>query len=410
MHNAVTFLKLNDALILVYTPRDDDSWVHAKFDRGEELVIKGTFRLRQQHLLDLKIHDEEADSLENDLQFQIATLKGSYYYVDSKILSIDVPVLIHETATITWKWFTAEERVSIFKEIAELKPQRIVIGGDTPDAIPVVEYEKMIENFPNRHELKRYVLARVGSVVREYAETKVDAERLYRAYVQKRLRRTPRDLLARFSDQEQQKYQYMLDRLRAMLASEQSYPEAVWQTEILQIILLLNPKYIKAIQNVSIRDVDQRRTRRADILLVDASGNVDLIEIKQPFDQCILTPGQYRNNHIPLRELSGAVMQIEKYIYYLNRWGKTGEDTLTEKYRGEFPEGFKIRITNPSGIIIMGRDNNLSAAQLQDFEVVKRKYRNIVDIITYDDLLRRLEFILSHYSNGADRPTNRSSH
>jgi hypothetical protein len=34
------------------------------------------------------------------------------------------------------------------------------------------------------------------------------------------------------------------------------------------------------------------------------------------------TLGQYRNNHIPLRELSGAVMQIEKYIYYLNRWGK----------------------------------------------------------------------------------------
>jgi hypothetical protein len=255
----------------------------------------------------------------------------------------------------------------------------------------------LIENFPTRHELKRYVLARVGSVIREYSETQVDAERLYRKYVAKRLRRTPRDIVARFRAQEQQKYGYLLDRLQAMLASEESYPEAVWQAEILQIILLLNPKYIKAIENVPIRDLDLHTTRMADILLVEASGNVDLIEIKQPFDQCIITRGQYRNNHIPLRELSGSVMQIEKYIYYLNRWGKSGEDILTEKYRDKFPEGFKIRITNPSGIIIMGRDNNLSPGQLQDFEVVKRKYTNIIDIITYDDLLRRLEFILRHY-------------
>jgi hypothetical protein len=398
MHNAVSFLKLNDVLILVYTPRDDDSWVHAKFDRDEELVIKRTFHFRRQHLLNLKEHDEEADTFEDDpLQFQVATLKEGYYCFDSEILPIGVPLLIHQTATINWKWFTAEQRVSIFKEIAELRPRRIVIGGDAPDAIPTADYENLIENFPTRHELKRYVLARVGSVIREYSETQVDAERLYRKYVAKRLRRTPRDLMARFRDQEQQKYEYLLNRLQAMLAAEQSYPEAVWQTEILQIILLLNPKYIKAVQNVPIRDLDLRTTRRADILLVDASGNVDLIEIKQPFDQCIITPGQYRNNHIPLRELSGAVMQIEKYIYYLNRWGKTGEDVLTERYQDEFPEDFKIRITNPSGIIIMGRDNNLSPAQLQDFEVVKRKYTNIVDIITYDDLLRRLEFIFKYY-------------
>jgi len=84
--------------------------------------------------------------------------------------------------------------------------------------------------------------------------------------------------------------------------------------------------------------------------------------------------------------------------------GKTGEDVLTERYQGEFPEGFKIRITNPSGIIIMGRDNNLSPAQLQNFEVVKRKYTNIVDIITYDDLLRRLEFIFKYYKQLA-RPS-----
>jgi len=36
----------------------------------------------------------------------------------------------------------------------------------------------------------------------------------------------------------------------------------------------------------------------------------------------------------------------------------------------------------------------LAAAQRRDFEVVRRKYKSVIDIITYDDLLRRLEFVL----------------
>jgi Shedu protein SduA, C-terminal len=132
-----------------------------------------------------------------------------------------------------------------------------------------------------------------------------------------------------------------------------------------------------------------------DFLLVDSNGNTDLIEIKKPFENAIMTKGCYRDNYIPLRELSGAVMQIEKYVYYLNRWSYEGEKYLTEKYKKELPNGFEIKITNPSGIIIMGREKNLSIDQKRDFEVVKRKYKNVVDIITYDNLLERLRFTIS---------------
>ena len=179
-----------------------------------------------------------------------------------------------------------------------------------------------------------------------------------------------------------------------MLKAESGYNEAAWQAEILQIILLLNPKYIKALRGAPVRDTYRNVNRQIDILLVDASGNVDIVEIKQPFDKCIVTNNQYRDNFIPLRELSGTVMQVEKYVFYLNKWGRAGETSLTEKYKSELPDGFSIKITNPGGLIIMGRDNNLSHDQRQDFEVVKRKYKNVIDIITYDDLLRRLEFII----------------
>ena len=127
--------------------------------------------------------------------------------------------------------------------------------------------------------------------------------------------------------------------------------------------------------------------------MIDSSGYVDAIEIKQPFSECIVTSNCYRGNHVPMRELNGTVMQIEKYLYHLNRWGKQGEDKLNKKYGDQLPSGLKLKIVNPNGMIIMGRDEDLTSAQKNDFEVIRRKYRNVLEIMTYDDMLRRLKII-----------------
>ena len=47
----------------------------------------------------------------------------------------------------------------------------------------------------------------------------------------------------------------------------------------------------------------------------------------------------------------------------------------------------------------MGRDEGLSEEQKNDFEVIRRKYRNVVDIITYDDLLGRLKVIRGQFKS-----------
>ncbi|PIP41578.1 MAG: hypothetical protein COX19_03265 [Desulfobacterales bacterium CG23_combo_of_CG06-09_8_20_14_all_51_8] len=405
MRPAIEFEQQGSTLLLLYTARDDDSWVYDRFDRGEDLLIKGTFHFRREHLLAQQSADAPNDEITfvdfEPLRFRVVHLEGEYFSFDPEVLPIGYPLLIHRDAQMTWKWFTAEQRTSIFRVISEIRPKRIVIGGNEPDAIPEAEFEKLITNFPTGHELKRYVLARVAAVVREFSETQVDAERLFRKYVNKRLSKRTVDIVGLFRRDEEKKYRYLLDRLSTMLAVEETYPEAAWQAEILQIVLLLNPKYIKAIEHGPVRDADRGTTREIDILLIDASGNVDVIEIKKPFNKCIVTEGLHRDNHIPLRELSGSVMQVEKYLYYLNRWGAEGEEALTAKYREQLPSGFSIKITNPTGIIIIGRDNKLTEAQRRDFEVVKRKYKNIADIITYDELLRRLDFVIKQFSADA---------
>jgi hypothetical protein len=60
-----------------------------------------------------------------------------------------------------------------------------------------------------------------------------------------------------------------------------------------------------------------------------------------------------------------------------------------------------IRITSPKAMIILGRDQRpngspaLDASQQLDLEIIKRKYANMIDILTYDDLLRRLDNIIA---------------
>ncbi len=294
--------------------------------------------------------------------------------------------------------FIAERNISIFSKIANLIQGSIYIGGPQENAIPKQAFQKLLQKFPNTYELNRYASARIGAVISSYLKLKEDYEDKYQKYINKKGGKEGSDLYSMVVTAEVAKYKSIVDKLKSMLNEEPSYSEKQWQEEILQIILLLYPKYIFVFKNAPVKDIYSKKNKWIDFLLVDATGNIDIIEIKKPFDKCIVTHATYRDNHIPLRELSGTVMQIEKYIFYLNKWGKAGEEKLTSYYRNDLPNGFAIKITNPGAIIIMGRENELTEDQLKDFEVIKRKYKNVIDIITYDDLIRRLETILNHWA------------
>lgn len=408
---AIEFEAVGNKLLLIYRPHDGTHWVYRKFKRGDEVILKGTFHLTRANL----VHDDvdewvdDADYVphgdpddfefggEDRIVFLVANAdRGNYFRFGKDVLPVGVDVLLHRQARPTWKWFSADRKTSVLGVVAHLKPSRIVIGGDAPDAIPVVDYERLIDQFPTSHELKRYVLARVSTVVREYTDATVDAEAQLRKTVDRKVKGTPKDLAAPFRAADVRKYEYLRKHLNDMLTSKPgAYKEAHWQDQIIKIICLLNPKYIEAFTAVKVKDFDGGTWRILDILLVDASGNVDVLEIKQPFGEAMLTGGLYRDNHVPLRELSGTVIQVEKYLLHLSRWGIKGEEILTRRYAARLPPGFKIRVVNPSGLIIMGRDHDMIPQQRHDFEVVRRHYKHIADIVTYDDLLRRLETVLT---------------
>lgn len=190
---AVEFEIFDDEFHLVYRPRDDTSWVREKFERGDELLVKGTFYLTSRDLVEDAAKEADAASSDDDdivwvddyrLVFSIATAEGEYFRLKPEILGFETPVLLHRDAKPDWKWFSAERKVSILGVVQSLGLERIVIGGPDPDAIPIAEYERLLKQFPTPHELRRYVQARVGTVVRQYTDPAVDAEALLNAYRQ----------------------------------------------------------------------------------------------------------------------------------------------------------------------------------------------------------------------------------
>jgi hypothetical protein len=400
---AVTFAAQGTKLHLVYRPdiRSPDSF-RKELAQGSTVTIKGTYHLSKANLFKgrVKRDPDDLNDHEDEIRFVVASAEGRYFVFDPTILDVEVPVLVARDARPSWKWFTAEERTSVARVLAELRPSRIVIGGDAPDAIPVAEYEKLIAQFPSHHEKQLYVKSRLAAVFRELTDAKVDAIANLDRYVEKRVSVRPKDLIAPLRHSEISKWEFLREQLKLMLQDDAGIPERQWQAQILDIVRLLNPKYIAAFTSVTIKDSLSDRIRQLDIMLVDVNGNVDVIEIKKPFKARIFTTATYRDNHVPHRELVGTAMQLEKYLFHLARWGSTGEDTLTRRYSGKLPTGLRLRIVNPGGLIIMGRDDDLTSDQKGDFEMYRRQHKNIVDVMTYDDLLRRLDRVLEQLKFG----------
>lgn len=402
----IEFQKSNNTVTLSYSSdRRSPEWVYHELDKSGSVTIGKAFSFTKNELLTTFDQNHEHAPIE----FRVAKKEGEYFCFPKEVLSIEHDLYIHKNIKLERKLFIAERGISIFRKLDNLVSHSIYIGGNEDGAIPEATIKDLLKAFPNTYELNRYASARIAGVLSSYIETKDDYEEKYQQYLNKRVSREGTNLSYLFSEVELLKYKGILEKLNNMLGDEASYSEAQWQEELLQIVLLLYPKYIYLFKEAPVRDTYSNTNRSIDYLLVDSSGNTDIVEIKKPFDKCVVTNRTYRDNYIPLRELSGTVMQIEKYIFYLNKWGKRGEEKLSEYYKDQVAPGFKIKITNPSGLIIMGRTKGLTQEQIQDFEVIKRKYKNVIDIITYDDLLERLKFVIDRWTETHNKSMQRTA-
>jgi hypothetical protein len=393
----IDFRKRGEHLLMRYVPdRAADDWLVKPLESEDDIPLSGRVFFVRQEIYRPDIDDGEY-GMDPCYRFEVGHLNGDYYQMDREFLGIEYDLYLHESLAFQRTTFAAETNIPIFRGFNSYGFTELYVGGDRPDALPKAVFEEMLQQFPNSYELKKYARARVSSMIRSYVPIGTDFEAQYQKYREKKASAKGSDPQEQFGEYESDKFSALVDKIEKMLVGADTYSETQWQKEILQVLRFLYPKYVKVIREAPVRDSLAGKDREIDFLLVDACGYVDAIEIKKPFAECIVTSNRYRDNHVPMRELSGTVMQLEKYLYHLNRWGQAGENVLNKLYAGELPEGLKIKIVNASGMIIMGRDIALTPDQKADFEVIRRKYRNILEVMTYDDMLRRLKTIRDQF-------------
>lgn len=380
----------SDLALKYYSDLQPSIWLDRKLKSTESFLIKNVFLLSQQTL----IKRVEPDFEEPEFYFRIGKLFADYYKIEKEVFGLKNDFYFFKDLDFDVEFFVAGTKISLLKKIDNNIKQPFYIGGEKEDSLPIEEFESLIKIFPNTHEINLYRDSKITSIINNYFDEVPDKELQYNNYLKKKLPSFKSKIRKTFKESEIVKYETLLGKLKFMLNNEVRYSEHQWQEEILQIILLLFPKYIAVFKEVEFRDIYNNKKRRLDYGLIDFMGNLDLIEIKIPSETNIVSKRQHRDNHVPNRDLSVAIMQIEKYIYYLNKLGIKGEKELTKKYKSELPPDLEIKIINPNGMIIMGRDILLEKSQLSDFEIIKRKFKNIIDIFTYDDLLRRLEITI----------------
>ena len=82
-----------------------------------------------------------------------------------------------------------------------------------------------------------------------------------------------------------EKYVFIKERFEEEL-KKGNYDEGQWQTFVKHILLLIFPQYIEILESVQVPDKHSKKkttNREIDLVLVNANGCIDIMEIKQPF-------------------------------------------------------------------------------------------------------------------------------
>lgn len=329
------------------------------------------------------------------LRFRIGTVSQDYTKIDTNVVRTEHTFYFLNEIKLKAKMFVAKTGISILRKIDAVIESDIYIGGDetVEGFLPTDVFLELINKFPKTAELRHYANARIASIVKEYfVETEVHELALKR-FLDRRSNYVHRDITYHGRLVDLEKFRSLSVKLGELLNEAAGMDEGAWQTQVHDLIRMLYPKYILGSREIKIRGVDGY-DKRPDFLLIDANGYVDVMEIKKPDVQLLTKQSSYRNNYVPVRELAGATQQIEKYIYCLNYWGEAGERHIKEKLSDKLPDGIYPKIVNPQGILILGRSNDFNNQQKSDFELIKRQYKHIADIMTYDDLRFRVKNII----------------
>ncbi len=136
--------------------------------------------------------------------------------------------------------------------------------------------------------------------------------------------------------------------------------------------------------------IDNKGGVYSDYILGCGPSNICLIEIKTPCTSLLKTTEYRKGVYAPSDELSGAIVQLRKQ-----------KDNFTKEYytlSGNNPEEYKFKMYDPKCYLIIGSNEDFSKEQAQSFELFRKELKDI-EIITYTELIKKLDLIVQSLAN-----------
>lgn len=340
----------------------------------------------------------------DDIIFIIGVVEDGYYKIKADILGTERDYCFEEKIRLSKKDFVAARKTSIlqmFDKLIGTNAKEVYIDkkcfSEADNHISYDDFRKFQKSIPHDAELLKYIWMRSATVFKGIfpeADRRIDIHEKWMGRIERNLPNNQ----AYESNVAELDYFHALDykklievrnRLDYFVKNCDAYNESTFQQAIAEIIRFIFPKYLYSVREVRFKGIDSN-DKQPDFVLIDYNGMIDFLEIKKPSSK-LINSIQYRNNFSPSRELSGTAQQIEKYIACINRCANDWEKDAPKKIKDMIPFDMEIKVINPQGLIIMGDARAFSTSQKRDFELIKRQYKNVSEIITYDDLLNRLD-------------------
>ena len=388
----IKFELIENELILIYSSDYGVDWIDNRLREDGEVTIKRTFTVTTDKLRHFEGYDDDP------YFFAIGKINEKSICIDKTVINTNYRFYFDKNIDLELRHFVAIKNISILKKIDAVITDDIYIGNcfDRKNSIPYEAYMELIEAFPNNYELVNYSSSRIAGIIKEFIPESDKYENIYNRYIEKKNNKISfiKDDEERFNVMIQiEQFSVALNELNVLLDSSEGIREAAWQQRICNILRLIYPQYILCAREISFVGIDGY-DKRPDFLLVDSNGFIDVLEIKKPEARILTTQASYRNNYVPVKDFAGSIQQIEKYLFCLNS-NQESKKKVYDQLTPLLHSKVELQVVNPRGMLLLGRSKDFNSQQIRDFELIKRQYKNIADIMTYDDLIFRLTNILN---------------
>lgn len=397
-------------------------------DNDENLTINTLNDLSQYRYLINNIVDS-VDFIQISLPIGIRSTKQPHYYIINSLMfeSEDKKLYIHESAHLEFNKLFLSNPVNrgywtnIWNLAFEvLRRDEIYIGGKVEGNITEDTVSILKKRLVTKSETDIYVKQQNSILLQQYFDdtSVLDITQELKDKQTKRLglKQKAEPIEIEVDDKEAlERINLVLSKhlvqLKEMLSDDSkinhrfNQDEKKYQQILLKIFPYIFPQYTHFIREFSFKiDGNSKKNRDIpDFLALNTDLSVDIIEIKTPYKQ-LFAKTQYRKNYVFDREILGLITQTQKYIYNLERNAKTEEKNILKEFSKI--KGFdasNIDIASPKALVIVGRSPNesseLSSIEKKEINlslsILKNRYQDILEFLTYDDIVNRIERIIS---------------